>query len=94
MAGGITDGARWRHFRERAGLSLRTFAKAIDVSPTYVSRVETGEERRGYARVTTMRAICELGLSREEASEVLSFWRTFHASEVAAIDQFISEVQP
>lgn len=74
-------------------MSLRKFAEAIDVSPTYVSRVETGEEPHGYARGTTMRAICELGLSRAEALEMLSFWRTFHASEVAAIDEFISCIQ-
>lgn len=90
----MTAGAEWRRLRERSGVSLRGFAKLTDLSPTYVSQVETGERPHGYSRSATMRAILALKLCREEAAEMLGFWRAFHASEVAAIDQFIAEVHP
>lgn len=89
----MISGARWREWRERKGLSLRQFAHLIDVSPTYVSMVETGlKPTDGYSRHTSMRAAIALGLTAREAALALERWRQFHLSEVAAIDQFISDI--
>lgn len=89
----MITGQQWREWRERKGLSLREFARVIDVSPTYVSMVETDSDpANGYSRHTSMRAAIALGLNASEAALALERWRQFHSSEVAAIDQFIGDI--
>lgn len=96
----MSIGARWKELREQSGLSLRKFAKLLNVSPTYVSRVETDIEPHGYSLETSILAVLILKLSGEEAREVLGYWREIHAAKVAVIDQIVicrtfkPEVQP
>lgn len=43
MDKGETFGQRLRRLREGEGISLRAFAKILDKSPTYISKIERGE---------------------------------------------------
>lgn len=90
---GIVDNARYRELRLGANLSVRQLAKAIDVSPTYISQVETGKISDGYSRTTTMRMLIAIKAKPEVARELLNPWLTFHRAEVLAIETFINEVK-
>ena len=39
----MTFGEHIRHWREERGIGLRRFAKAVGVSPTFVSKMERGQ---------------------------------------------------
>lgn len=41
----FVDGAELRSWRMSAGLGLRKLAKALQVSPTYLSRIETAPKQ-------------------------------------------------
>lgn len=43
----VTDGPRVRIMRDRAGFTLRRFARELSVDPTYLSRVERGIQQPG-----------------------------------------------
>jgi transcriptional regulator with XRE-family HTH domain len=56
-------GARVRARRVELGISLRDFARRIDVSPSFVSQMETGRARPS---VVTLRAMAsELDISAD-----------------------------
>ena len=51
-------GATIRELREKQGMSLRKFAAAVDISPTYVSKIERDEfPPPGEERILTMAKI-------------------------------------
>ncbi|MHB1208392.1 MAG: helix-turn-helix domain-containing protein [Acidimicrobiales bacterium] len=57
-------GARLRARREASGISLRQFARDLDVSPSFISQLETGKAQPS---VATLFAICEaLGIATDE----------------------------
>lgn len=61
----LAFGAILRHLRHAAGLSLRSVAREIGVSPAYLSQVETGKEHiPAPPRLTQLEAV--LGLDRGE----------------------------
>ncbi|GAA2364872.1 helix-turn-helix domain-containing protein [Streptomyces carpaticus] len=53
------DGSLIRQLRERHGYGLRRFAAAIDLSPSYLSRIERGQ--RNPAPEVATRIVRELG---------------------------------
>ncbi|HZU07231.1 MAG TPA: helix-turn-helix transcriptional regulator [Chloroflexota bacterium] len=59
-----------RHYRERAGLSCNELARAVDVDPSYISRLERGEREPPRRRVVD-RLASALQLSREEHDRLL-----------------------
>jgi len=85
---------RYREIRELKNVGVRQLAALVDISPTYISQVETGKEPRGYSSETTMKLIVALNLSRDEAKEMLAEWRDFYASALARIDQFVENIEP
>ncbi len=57
-------GTRLRARREASGISLRQFARDLDVSPSFISQLETGKAQPS---VATLFAICEaLGIATDE----------------------------
>jgi len=63
-AGSLTIGRRLRARREELGVSLRQFARKIDVSASFISQLETGKTRPSAA---TLYAICSsLNMSIDE----------------------------
>jgi len=61
-------GARLRARREERGISLRTVARRVGISPSALSQIETGKMSPS---VTTLRALAvELSLSLDEVLAV------------------------
>lgn len=63
-AGSGLIGTRLRARREASGISLRQFARDLDVSPSFISQLETGKAQPS---VATLFAICEaLGIATDD----------------------------